>query len=136
MEKNMSFLIVKGRIKGKVASLLSFIILLSFFVISLLFFVGLGISQQQEEGKISIKRPPKSLDNFYPPKSREKKFLAAMHNMATSFKATMFYLQAGNIERVKKWAENLVKSYIGIKDMVPEWQSYIKKMSQKISSRL
>jgi len=127
MEKNMSFLIVKGRIKGKVASLLSFIILLSFFVISLLFFVGLGISQQQEGGKISIKRPPKSLDNFYPPKSREKKFLAAMHNMATSFKATMFYLQAGNTERAKKWAENLVKSYIGIKDMVPEWQSYIKK---------
>ncbi len=103
-------------------------ILLSLFLLALFLSVKLGVGyQQQEEGKISIKRPPKSLDNLYPPKSREKKFLATMHNMATSFKATMFYLQSGNTERAKKWAENLVKTYLSVGNMVPEWQNYIKK---------
>jgi len=120
--KNISFDFKKG--KGvSLTFFLFFLFLLAFFL-----FVRLGVSQQQEEeGKISIKRPPKSLDNFYPPKSREKKFLSSMHNMATSFRATMFYLQSGNTERAKKWAENLVKAYLSVNDMVPEWQNYIKK---------
>ncbi|GBD03102.1 hypothetical protein HRbin19_00377 [bacterium HR19] len=106
--------------RKKVVSLFA---VLTFAVFSsFLFIVGYS-----DETKLNLNRPPKSLDKFYPPVSKDKKFLQAMHSMSLSFKATFLYLQRGDKSKAKKWAENLVKNYLSIPDMVPEWRNYIKR---------
>jgi cytochrome c556 len=99
-----------------------FMALIFAFFSSLWFIAGYS-----DDKNLKLNRPPKSLDKFYPPVSKDKKFLQTMHNMSLSFKATFLYLQRGDKSKAKRWAENLVKSYLSIPDMVPEWKNYIKR---------
>ena len=77
-------------------------------------------------GKAELKRPPKSLDKYYPPHSRKFEFTSAMYLMSRAFTATFLYLEKGDKEKAVKWAKKLYDTYVNIPKMVPEWKDYVK----------
>ena len=112
--------------------LLSFLFIISFVLISVspfLLFSHEGHKEKAggEESKAVIKRPPKSLDRFYPPKSNKLEFASKMKSMSSAFTAVFFYLRKGEKEKALSWAKRLRDMYISVGKDIPEWKEYIKK---------
>ena len=84
-------------------------------------FISVSFSQQ-----VILKRPPKSLDNYYPPKSNKMEFLSNMHAMSTAFYAVQMNINRGDWNKALEWAKNLEKYYNDSAKMVPEWKDYYK----------
>ncbi len=90
-------------------------------VLVVLCMVGVALSQQ-----LVLKKPPKSLDRYYPPRSNRMEFLSNMHAMSASFYGIRMNINKGNWERALEWAKNLEKAYNDSAKMVPEWKDYYK----------
>ena len=71
-----------------------------------------------------IKEPPKSLSKYYPPKSKEPKWIQQMHKMSTHFGGVFVNLKEKDFENVDKHADKLVEEYKKTSEMVPEWEEY------------
>ncbi|MFN3264737.1 MAG: hypothetical protein ACK42C_07545, partial [Aquificaceae bacterium] len=82
---------------------------------------GISFSQQ-----ITMKRPPKSLDRYYPPQSQKMEYLSNMHTMSTAFHGITLNINEGKWERALEWANQLKRTYEESARMVPEWKDYFK----------
>ncbi len=71
-----------------------------------------------------IKEPPKSLSKYYPPESKEPKWIQQMHKMSTHFGGVFVNLKEKDFENVDKHADKLVEEYKKTSEMVPEWEEY------------
>jgi cytochrome c556 len=71
-----------------------------------------------------VKEPPKSLSKYYPPESKEPKWIQQMHKMSTHFGGVFVNLKEKDFDNVDKHADNLVKEYKKTSEMVPEWEDY------------
>ena len=71
-----------------------------------------------------IKEPPKSLSKYYPPESKELKWIQQMHKMSTHFGGVFVNLKEKDFENVDKHADKLVEEYKKTSEMVPEWEEY------------
>ncbi len=91
---------------------------LSFFVLS----AGLVFAEE----KIVLKKPPSSLDKYYPPASTKFEFLSNMHAMSTAFYGINANINEGNWEKALMWAQKLKEIYVKTSKMVPEWKNYFK----------
>ncbi|MCS6957786.1 MAG: hypothetical protein RMK75_04935 [Aquificaceae bacterium] len=87
----------------------------------LLLLLGFAFPQQ-----ITMKRPPKSLDKYYPPQSQKMEFLSNMFAMSTAFHGITLNINEGRWEKALDWARQLKKSYEESARMVPEWKDYFK----------
>ncbi|MFN7064609.1 MAG: hypothetical protein ACK4OF_00445 [Aquificaceae bacterium] len=83
--------------------------------------VSFSFSQQ-----ITMKRPPKSLDKYYPPHSQRMEFLSNMHLMSTAFHGINLNINEGRWDKALEWANQLKKAYEDSARMVPEWKDYYK----------
>jgi len=95
-------------------------ILRGFLAFAILVGAGFGAD------KIILKKPPKSLDRYYPPKSQKFEFLTNMYIMSTSFYGINLNINEGNWKGALKWAEQLRDTYKRTAKMVPEWKKYFK----------
>ncbi len=91
--------------------------------LALALFVFVGFSFSQE---VIIKKPPKSLEKYYPPKSSKMEYLSNMHSMSTAMHGIQVNVNKGNWDRALAWARNLEKLYKESANMVPEWRNYYK----------
>lgn len=71
-----------------------------------------------------VKEPPKSLSKYYPPESKEPKWIQQMHKMSTHFGGVFVNLQEKDFENVDKHADKLMEEYKKTSEMVPEWEDY------------
>ena len=71
-----------------------------------------------------IKEPPKSLDQFYPPQSKQPKWTQQMHKLSNHFGGVFINLKEKDFENVDKHADKLVEEYKKTSEMVPEWEEY------------
>ncbi len=76
--------------------------------------------------KIVLKKPPASLDKYYPPASNKFEFLSNMHAMSTARTGITVNINEGNWEKALYWAKELKKIYVETSKMVPEWKDYFK----------
>ncbi len=88
----------------------------------LLIFAGAGLGAD----KVILKKPPKSLNKYYPPKSEKFEFLNNMYIMSTSFYGINLNINEGNWKGALEWAQRLSETYKKTAKMVPEWKSYFK----------
>ncbi|WPM31237.1 hypothetical protein IAE16_05275 [Hydrogenobacter sp. T-2] len=83
--------------------------------------VGISFSQQ-----ITMKRPPKSLEKYYPPQSQRMEYLSNMHAMSVAFHGINLNINEGRWDKALEWANQLKKAYEESARMVPEWKDYYK----------
>jgi len=76
--------------------------------------------------KIVLKKPPKSLDKYYPPASKKFEYLSNMHAMSTAFTGIRLNVNDENWEKALHWAKELRDTYLNTSKMVPEWKNYFK----------
>ncbi len=86
--------------------------------------VFLGASALASE--VVLKKPPESLDNYYPPKSKKWEFLSKMHAMSTYFYGINLNINNEDWKNALRWAKELKKEYVATSKMVPEWKEYFK----------
>ena len=83
----------------------------------------LALSPVQAKDMV-IKEPPKSLSKYYPPQSKEPKWIQQMHKMSTHFGGVFLNLKEKDFENVDMHADKLVEEYKKTSEMVPEWEEY------------
>ncbi len=83
--------------------------------------VGISLSQQ-----ITMKKPPKSLDRYYPPQSQKMEYISNMHAMSVAFHGINVNINEGRWDKALEWANQLKKAYEESARMVPEWRDYYK----------
>lgn len=71
-----------------------------------------------------VKPPPASLDKFYPPQSKEPKWVQQMHKLSGSFGGVFVNMREGDWENAEKLAGQFVEAYKETSEMVPEWEEY------------
>ncbi|MEK9629591.1 MAG: hypothetical protein VW455_11295 [Nitrospinota bacterium] len=71
-----------------------------------------------------VKEPPKSLSKYYPPQSKQPKWIQQMHKLSTHFGGVFVNLKEKDFENVDKHADQLVEEYKKTSEMVPEWEEY------------
>jgi len=57
--------------------------------------------------KIVLKKPPKSLDKYYPPASKKFEYLSNMHAMSTAFTGIRLNVNDENWEKALHWANGM-----------------------------
>ncbi len=95
---------------------------LGLFVLAGLLSFGVSFSAQE----LVLKKPPASLDKYYPPASDKFEFLSKMHAMSTANTGITLNINEGNWEKALEWAKELKKLYVETSKMVPEWKEYFK----------
>lgn len=91
------------------------------FFISFALLAGIAFSQQ-----ITMKKPPRSLDKYYPPQSQKMDYLSNMHAMSVAFHGINLNINEGKWDKAIEWANQLKKVYEESARMVPEWKDYFK----------
>ena len=92
-----------------------------FFIALAIFNLGLIPTQAKD---MVIKEPPKSLSKYYPPESKQPKWIQQMHKMSSHFGGVFLNLKEKDFENVDKHADKLVEEYKKTSEMVPEWEEY------------
>jgi hypothetical protein len=90
---------------------------------SVIAFTLLAILPVQAKDMI-VKEPPKSLSKYYPPESKQPKWIQQMHKLSTHFGGVFVNLKEKDFENVDKHADKLVEEYKKTSEMVPEWEDY------------
>jgi hypothetical protein len=86
-------------------------------------FIFIGILPVHAKDMI-VKEPPKSLSKYYPPESKQPKWIQQMHKMSTHFGGVFVNLKEKDFENVDMHADKLVEEYKKTSEMVPEWEDY------------
>jgi hypothetical protein len=89
-------------------------------LILIVFFMALSVQAKD----MILKEPPQSLSKYYPPKSKEPKWIQQMHKMSTHFGGVFVNFKEKDFENVDKHADKLVEEYKKTSEMVPEWEEY------------
>lgn len=67
------------------------------------------------------KAPPESLAKWYKPENKRQVWLHNMFKLRREMQAVKLYSTNNEDELLDKWTAQLSKHYLGISDMVPEW---------------
>ena len=86
-------------------------------------FILIGIHSVHAKDMV-VKEPPKSLSKYYPPKSKQPKWIQQMHKMSTHFGGVFVNLKEKDFKNVDLHADKLVEEYKKTSKMVPEWEEY------------
>ena len=86
-------------------------------------FIFIGILPVHAKDMI-VKEPPKSLSKYYPPESKQPKWIQQMHKMSTHFGGIFVNLKEKDYKNVDVHADKLVEEYKKTSEMVPEWEDY------------
>lgn len=73
---------------------------------------------------VVLKKPPESLDQYYPPLSKEPKWIQAMHQLSKHFGGVFLDMKEKDWENADKHADQLVEAYKKTSEMVEEWKDY------------
>lgn len=79
---------------------------------------------QTKARDVVIKKPPESLDKFYPPLSKKPEFTIQMHKMSTHFGGVFVDMREKDWENAEKHGNQLEQEYKKTSEMVPEWKDY------------
>ncbi|MDW8096238.1 MAG: hypothetical protein RMI51_05495 [Aquificaceae bacterium] len=82
-------------------------------------FTGFVFSQQ-----ITMKKPPKSLEKYYPPQSQKMEYISNMRAMSVALHGISVNMAEGRWDRAAEWANRLKNAYEESLKMVPEWKDY------------
>ncbi|SHK31744.1 hypothetical protein [Thermocrinis minervae] len=82
--------------------------------------------EDTKDKKVTIQRPPKSLDNYYPPKDKNLSFVKDMHAMSVAFYGVRVNVSQGDWEKALMWAKQLEEVYVNNSKKVPEWKDHYK----------
>ncbi len=96
---------------------------MSKILLPFLVFILIAVNPVQAKDMI-VKEPPKSLSKYYPPESKEPKWIQQMHKMSAAFGGVFVNLKEKDFENVDKHADKLVEEYKKTSEMVPEWEEY------------
>ncbi len=77
---------------------------------------------QEDDAEVSLSLPPASLGKWYKPASERHVWLHTMFRLRRAMLAVSEYAALGERDLLVKWAEQLVKDYRSIGEMVPEWK--------------
>ncbi|MFV9616813.1 MAG: hypothetical protein ACNYZG_12715 [Gammaproteobacteria bacterium] len=99
-------------------------ILLHYLVIG--FFVISWTSPAYADGKVSLKKPPTSLEEWYKPANKRQVWLHTMFRLRREMQAIAGYAEQNDQKSMQKWIKRLDKDYNKIAEMVPEWEKEIK----------
>lgn len=86
-------------------------------------FIFIGTFSVQAKDMV-VKEPPKSLSKYYPPESKQPKWIQQMHKMSTHFGGVFVNIKEKDFENVDMHADKLVEEYKKTSEMVPEWEEY------------
>ncbi|MBT5471058.1 MAG: hypothetical protein HOK41_10695, partial [Nitrospina sp.] len=86
-------------------------------------FILIGIHPAHGKDMI-VKEPPKSLSKYYPPESKQPKWIQQMHKMSTHFGGVFINLKEKDYKNVDMHADKLAEEYKKTSEMVPEWEEY------------
>ncbi len=75
---------------------------------------------------VKCKKPPKELDNLYPPKAKEPVLMETMHHMSIAFSGIFVNAKLGKWGKAESWAETLKRNYSKIPEMVPSWKRRVR----------
>lgn len=79
-------------------------------------------SEDEAEGFGAL---PGSLAKWYKPENKRQVWLHTMFAMRRELQAVEHYAQQQDRERLEKWSRRLVKHYLSIPKMVPEWNDEV-----------
>ena len=71
-----------------------------------------------------VKPPPEALSKFYPPESKEPKWIQQMHAMSGSLGGVFVNMREKDWENLDKNADAFLEAYKKTSEMVPEWEEY------------
>jgi len=76
---------------------------------------------------ILLKPSPKSLEKFYPPVNTQFEYSEHMKRMNTLYRGVIVSVEDKDFKGAQKYAEEFLKAYEDISELVPEWKDYFKK---------
>ena len=79
---------------------------------------------QAKAKDVVIRKPPETLDKFYPPLSKKPEFIIQMHKMSTHFGGVFVDMGEKDWENAEKHGDQLAEEYKKTSEMVPEWKDY------------
>lgn len=79
------------------------------------------------------KTPPASLEKWYKPENKRQEWLHNMFKLRREIQAVKLYSTSNEDELLDKWTAQFSKHYLGISEMVPEWN---KKLDVEALTRL
>jgi mono/diheme cytochrome c family protein len=85
-----------------------------------------GSVQGEEKGQsvYMVKKPPESLDQYYPPIAEAPQYLFTMLAMEGSFTGMMTHLQDGDMAKAREYFKAFRAEYGKLAKMVPEWSRH------------
>ena len=94
------------------------LLLLSCFIFSLAF----SLDQDAATDSISLEKPPVSLKQWYKPVNKHNVWHHNMFKLRREMQAINDYMLDKDQPHTEKWANEFIKHYLKIADMVPEWK--------------
>lgn len=91
-------------------------------MISLYFWSTPSFSQTDT---IILKKPPKSLAQWYKPENKRQVWLHTMFRLRREMLAMSDYSQKKMPDDLEKWSQKFIKDYKSLAKMVPQWQDYL-----------
>jgi len=105
-----------------------------FIFIQCLLIAVVGVVVFIHKDNVSLhKTPPASLDKWYKPDNKRQEWLHNMFKLRREMQAVKLYSTSNDNELLDQWTAQLSKHYLGISEMVPEWN---KKLDVKALTRL
>jgi len=107
----------------------------SYFILlqCLLIAIVAGIIYVHKDQVILVKKPPKSLAQWYKPENKRQVWLHNMFKLRREMQAVQFYSRENDEKHLDKWVTSLSNHYLKIGEMVPQWK---KKLDIKTISSL
>ena len=86
------------------------------------------VSVQGQEGaghqEYIVRKPPASLDKYYPPEAEGPLYLFAMYTMDAPLVGLMTHLHAGDMAKAQEYFKAFAVEYKKLAAMVPEWSHH------------
>ncbi|NOQ93253.1 MAG: hypothetical protein GQ547_01320 [Methylophaga sp.] len=93
-----------------------------FIFLQCLLIVVVGVVVYIHKDNVNLyKTPPESLAKWYKPENKRQEWLHNMFKLRREMQAIKLYSTSNEDELLDKWTAQFSKHYLGISEMVPEW---------------
>ncbi len=86
------------------------------------FSLAFSLDKDATDNSITLEKPPASLKQWYKPDNKRNVWHHNMFKLRREIQAIEEYTQDKDQPHTEKWTNELVKHYLKIADMVPEWK--------------
>ena len=99
----------------------------SVFVVMVALIVGAGgwVVFSHQNRVMVLKEPPASLAAWYKPQNKRQVWLHTMFKLRREMLAVEIYAKDQDSASLQNWAAKLIKDYLKIAEMVPEWANRV-----------